>query len=80
MGMAAILSSDLDHLNKLLFLFPIDAPYEIWLESAKWFQKKMFEILNPSAIWPRSMNDLDLWHSKYFMYSFILLDLPILVT
>ena len=50
MGMAAILSYDLDHLNKLLFLFPIDAPYEIWLESAKWFQKKMFEILNPSAI------------------------------
>ena len=34
----------MDRLNKLLFSRPKEAPYEIWLQSAQWFQsKKMFE-------------------------------------
>ena len=31
MGMAAILSCDLDQLYKLLFPLPKEAPYKIWL-------------------------------------------------
>ena len=45
MGMAAILSSDLDHLNKLSFPHPKEAPYEIWLQSAQWFQRRCLKKL-----------------------------------
>ena len=40
MGMAAISSCDLDHLNKLSFLHPMEAPYEIWLWLAKRFLRR----------------------------------------
>ena len=32
-----------DHLNKLSFPHPMEPPYEIWLPSAQWFQRRMFE-------------------------------------
>ena len=40
MGMAAILVSDQDHLSKLSFPHPIEAPYEIWLWLAQWFLRR----------------------------------------
>ena len=40
MGMAAILSCDLDHLNKLSSPHPMEAPYKIWLQSAQRFLKE----------------------------------------
>ena len=36
MGMAAILA----FLNKLSFPHPVEAPYEIWLQSAQWFLRR----------------------------------------
>ena len=35
-GMAAILAL----LNKLSFPHPVEAPYEIWLQSAQWFLRR----------------------------------------
>ena len=34
-------------------------------------KEKKFEHVNLSDLGPRSMNDLDLWYSDTFMYSFI---------
>ena len=34
-------------------------------------KEKKFENVNLSDLGPRSMNDLDLWYSYRFMYSFI---------
>ena len=57
MGFATIL----DYLNKLSFAHPIEARYEIWLQSAKQFlRKRSLKMLNLSDLAPRSMNDLDL--------------------
>ena len=33
-------SCDLDPANKLSFPHPMDAPHEIWLQSAQWFQRR----------------------------------------
>ena len=33
-------SSDMDHLNKLSLPHPKEAPHEIWLQSAQWFQRR----------------------------------------
>ena len=33
-------SCDLDHLNKLSFPRPKEAPHEIWLQWAQWFQRR----------------------------------------
>ena len=33
-------SCDLDRLNKLSFPWPKEAPHEIWLQSAQWFQRR----------------------------------------
>ena len=51
MGMAAILVSDLDHLIKLLIPHPMEAPYKIWLQSAKQFlRKRNLKMLNLSDL------------------------------
>ena len=56
--MAASWSCDLDHLYKISFPLPKDAPYEVWLRLAKRFQgpgEKMFHyygnihVSSPSA-------------------------------
>ena len=60
MGIAAILVNDLDHLNNLSFPHPMEAPCEIWLQSAQRFlRKRSLKMLNLSDLRPRSMNDLD---------------------
>ena len=56
------LSCDLDDLNKLLFPHPKEAPYEIWLQSARWLFRKSLKILK-QRFGPRSINDLNLWYS-----------------
>ena len=33
-------SCDQDRLNKLSFPYPMETPYEIWLESSKWFLRR----------------------------------------
>ena len=38
-------SCDLDHLNKLSFPHPREAPHEIWLQSAQWFQRRCLKML-----------------------------------
>ena len=38
--MAAILSCDIDHLYKLSFSLPKEAPHEFWHWFAKWFQRR----------------------------------------
>ena len=43
MGMAAILSRDLDRLIKLSFSHPMEAPHKIWFQSDKQFLKKKKE-------------------------------------
>ena len=40
MGMATILKCDLDHLYKLSFSLPKEAPHTIWLWLAKRFQRR----------------------------------------
>ena len=40
MGMTAILVIDLDHLYKLSFPLPKEAPHKIWLRLAKGFQRR----------------------------------------
>ena len=52
-------SCDLDHLIKLLFPHPMEAPHKIWLQLAKLFLRNL-KMLNLSDLGPRSMNDLDL--------------------
>ena len=64
-------SCDLDHLNKVSFANPIEAPDGIWLQSAERFlRKRSLKMLNLSDLGPRSMNNLDLRYSFRFMYSF----------
>ena len=53
------------------FRSPIPLRYKIWLQSAKRFlRKRSLKMLNLSDVGPRSMNDLDLWFSYRFVYSF----------
>ena len=73
--------------KKLSFPFPMGDPHQIWLQSASRFlRKRPLKMLNLSDLGPRSMsnlgprsvNDLDLWYSYRFMYSFSKLHLPTL--
>ena len=58
------MSYDLDHLNKLSFPHPKEAPHKIWLQSAEWLlRKRSLQMLNLERFGPRSINDLDLWYS-----------------
>ena len=38
-------SCELDHLYKLFFPLPKDAPHEVWFRLAKWFQRRCFHIM-----------------------------------
>ena len=51
MGMAASWSCDLDHLIKLSFPHPMEAPHKFWLQSAKQFlRERNLKMLNLSDL------------------------------
>ena len=62
-------------LNKFPSQCPMEAPYEIWLQTAQcfllFFLGKELKMLNLSDLGQKPMNDLDLGLSLIIMYSFI---------
>ena len=55
----------------LHFLTPWRLHIKFWLQSAQRFlRKRSLKMLNMSDLGQRSLNDLDLWYSYMFMFSF----------
>ena len=58
---------DINRFNSLSFPYPMEAPHEIWLQSAWWFLRKKFENGEPEWHWTFDIIDTgSFWKTRFW--------------